>query len=144
LLASASEDGTVRFWEMTGGSEVKKIDAHPGGVLAFGWARDGSFITSGRDKVVKLWKADFNLLREYKVQADLPVAVAIDHEGKRAFAADYRAQISVWDIASGNPAGTFDANPPSIEGRLATVREQIRTHPQALAGAEAAAGAAKQ
>jgi hypothetical protein len=144
LLATASEDGTVRFWEMNGGSEVKKIDAHPGGVLAFGWARDGSFITSGRDKVVKLWKADFNLLREYKDQADLPVAVAIDHEGKRAFAADYRGQISVWDIASGNAAGSFDANPPSIEGRLATLREQIRNHPQALAGAEAAAGAARQ
>jgi hypothetical protein len=144
LLATASEDGTLRFWEMTGGSEVKKIDAHPGGVLAFGWARDGSFITSGRDKVVKLWKADFNLLREYKDQPDLPVAVAIDHEGKRAFAADYRGQISVWDIASGNAAGSFDANPPSIEARLVRLREQIQAHPQALAGAEAAANAARQ
>jgi hypothetical protein len=144
LLATASEDGTVRFWEMNGGSEVKKIDAHPGGVLAFGWARDGSFITSGRDRVVKLWKADFNLLRDYKDQADLPVAVAIDHEGKRAFAADYRGQISVWDIASGNAAGNFDANPPSIEGRLVRIREQIQAHPQALASVEGAANAARQ
>jgi hypothetical protein len=144
LLASASEDGTVRFWEMNGGSEVKKLDAHPGGVLAFAWARDGSFITSGRDKVVKLWKADFNLLREYKDQADLPVAVAIDHEGKRAFAADYRGQISVWDIASGNAAGSFDANPPSIEGRLAKLKEEIANHPQALAAAEGTANCAKQ
>ena len=40
----------VRFWEMNGGSEVKKLDAHAGGVLAFAWARDGSFITSGRDR----------------------------------------------------------------------------------------------
>ena len=144
LLASASEDGTVRFWEMTGGSEVKKIDAHPGGVLAFGWARDGSFITSGRDRVVKLWKADFNLLREYKDQPDLPVAVAIDFEGKRAFAADYRGQISVWDIASGNAAGTFDANPPSIEGRLAKLKEEMANHPQAVAAAEATANGAKQ
>jgi hypothetical protein len=144
LLASASEDGTVRFWEMNGGSEVKKLDAHPGGVLAFAWARDGSFITSGRDKVVKLWKADFNLLREYKDQADLPVAVAIDHEGKRAFAADYRGQISVWDIASGNAAGSFDANPPSIEGRLAKLKEEIANHPQALAAAEGTANGAKQ
>ncbi len=143
LLASASEDGTVRFWEMNGGSEVKKLDAHGGGVLAFAWARDGSFITSGRDKKVKLWKADFNLLREYKDLPDLPVAVAIDFEGKRAFAADYRGQVTVWDIASGNPAGSFDANPPSIEGRLAKVREEIAGHPQALAAAQGAANAAK-
>ncbi|WP_052572876.1 c-type cytochrome domain-containing protein [Haloferula sp. BvORR071] len=144
LLASASEDGTVRFWEMSGGSEVKKLDAHGGGVLAFAWARDGSFITSGRDKKVKLWKADFNLLREYKDLPDLPVAVAIDSEGKRAFAADYRGQVSVWDIASGNPVGNFDANPPSIEGRLAKLREEIAAHPQALAASEGAANASKQ
>lgn len=143
LLASASEDGTVRFWEMNGGSEVKKLDAHGGGVLAFAWAKDGSFITAGRDKNVKLWKADFNLLREHKDLPDLPVAVAIDFEGKRAFAADYRGQISVWDIASGNAAGSFDANPPSIDGRLVKLREEMANHPQALAAAEGAANGAK-
>ena len=143
LLATASEDGSVRFWEMNGGTEVKKIDAHPGGVLAFAWARDGSFITSGRDRVVKLWKPDFNLLREHKDQPDLPVAVAFDSEGKRAFAADYRGQITVWDVASGNPAGSFDANPPSLQSRLASLSEQIRTQPQAIAAAEAAASDAK-
>lgn len=144
LLASASEDGTVRFWEMNGGTEVKKIDAHPGGVLAFAWTRDGSFITSGRDRVVKLWKSDFNLLREFKEQPDLPIAVAFDSEGKRAFAADYRGQITVWDVASGNPAGSFDANPPSIAQRLISLREEIRKHPETVTAAEGAANAAKQ
>jgi WD40 repeat protein len=142
LLASASEDGTVRFWEMNGGSEVRKIDAHPGGVLAFAWARDGSFITAGRDRVVKLWKPDFNLLREFKDQPDLPVAVAFDSDGKRAFAADYRGHLTVWDVASGNPAGGFDANPPSIGQRLAALREEIAKHPEEVAAAEAAATAA--
>ncbi len=144
LLASASEDGTVRFWEMNGGTEVKKIDAHPGGVLAFAWTRDGSFITSGRDKVVRLWKPDFNLLREFKDQPDLPVAVAFDHEGKRAFAADYRGQVTVWDVASGNPAGAFDANPPSIAQRLISLREEIRKHPETVAATDAVANASKQ
>jgi len=143
VLASGSEDGTVRFWEMNGGAEVRKLDAHPGGVLAFAWARDGSFITSGRDRAVKLWKADFNLLREFKDLPDLPLAVAFDHEGKRAFAADYRGQISAWDVASGQPVGGFDANPPSIESRLATLRESIRTHPQTLADADAEVAAAR-
>ncbi len=136
LLASASEDGTVRFWEMNGGSEVRKIDAHGGGVLAFAWARDGSFVTSGRDKVVKVWKPDFNLLREFKDQPDLPVAVAFDSEGKRVFAADYRGQITAWDVESGNSAGQFDSNPPSIEKRLAALREEIRKHPEAVTAAE--------
>ena len=144
LLATASEDGTVRFWEMNGGTEVKKLDAHPGGVLAFAWTRDGSFVTSGRDRVVKLWKPDFNLLREFKDQPDLPVAVAFDHEGTRAFAADYRGQIAVWDVASGNPVGSFDANPPSVEQRLVSLREEIRKQPEVVSAAEAAANDAQQ
>ena len=144
LLATASEDGTVRFWEMNGGSEVRKIDAHGGGVLAFAWSRDGSFITSGRDKVVKIWKPDFNLLREFKDQPDLPVAVAFDSEGKRAFAADYRGQITGWEVETGNPVGGFDTNPPSIEQRLVALREEIRKHPEAVAAAEATASTATQ
>ncbi|MDP3851474.1 MAG: c-type cytochrome domain-containing protein [Luteolibacter sp.] len=130
LLASASEDGSVRFWEMNGGGEVRKLDAHAGGVLAFAWARDGSFITSGRDRTVKLWKADFSLSREIKDQADLPVAVAIDSEGARAFAADYRGRITAWEIAGGNAVGGFDANPPSIAQRLVSLREEILKQPE--------------
>lgn len=142
LLATASEDGTVRFWEMNGGSEVKKVDAHGGGVLAFSWARDGSFITSGRDKVVKLWKPDFNLLREFKDLPDLPVAVAFDPDKKRAFSADYRGQITAWDIESGDQIGVLDNNPPSIEQRLISLREKIHKHPEAVAAAETKLSAA--
>ncbi|MCW1883250.1 hypothetical protein OKA04_00815 [Luteolibacter flavescens] len=144
LLATASEDGSVRFWEMNGGTEVKKLDAHPGGVLAFAWTRDGSFITSGRDRVVKLWKPDFNLLREFKDQPDLPVSVAFDSEGKRAFAADYRGQLTAWDVASGNPVGSFDANPPSVEQRLVSIGDEIRKQPEMVAAAEAAANDAQR
>ena len=32
VLASASEDGTIKLWEMENGSQVKNWNAHPGGV----------------------------------------------------------------------------------------------------------------
>ncbi len=141
ILATASEDGTVRFWEMNGGSEIRKIDAHPGGVLAFAWSVDGHFITAGRDRAVKLWKPDFNLLREFKDQPDIPLAVAFDADGKRAFAADYRGHIAAWNVENGDPLGNFDANPPSIEQRLISLREEIRKHPETVAAAENEAAA---
>lgn len=139
ILATASEDGTVRMWEMNGGGEVKKIDAHPGGVTSFAFARDGSFVTAGRDMKAKLWKADFNLLKELSPLPQLPTAVAIDIESKKAFIADAIGTIHVFELTEGKPAGEILANPPSIATRLKTITERTGSHQQRLAGADTAA-----
>jgi len=126
ILATSSEDGTVRFWEMNGGSEVKKIDAHPGGVTAFAFARDGSSVTAGRDMKARLWKPDFNPARELAQNLPaLPTAVALDAEAKRAFIADSEGAIQVIQTTDGKKVGEIQANPPSIETRLVTLRAQI-------------------
>ncbi len=125
LLATASEDGSVRFWEMNGGSEVKKIDAHPGGVTAFAFGRDGSSISAGRDRKAKLWKPDFNHARDLAVDLPaLPTAVALDHEGKRAFIADAQGVVRVIDTADSKAVGEIQANPPSIEARLKELKPE--------------------
>ncbi|GAA5482872.1 chromosome partition protein Smc [Haloferula sargassicola] len=135
VLATAAEDGSVRFWEMNNGGEIKKIDAHPGGVLGFSWARDGSFATCGRDGKAKLWKPDFNHLRDIGDLPDLPVGVALDAEGKRVFIATYSGQVVVHDVASGERVGELDANPPHLKERLASLRAKIAAHPGELAEA---------
>lgn len=138
LLATASEDGTVRFWEMNGGSEVKKNDAHPGGVTAMAFARDGTSLTAGRDKKVRLWKPDFNPARELaKDLPDLPTAVALSGDGSRAFVADYRGIIRVYETNEGKPAGEFNAAPATIATRLVALNEQIESRTATLAAAEA-------
>jgi len=126
ILATASEDGTIRFWEMNGGTEVKKIDAHPGGVTALAFGRDGSTITAGRDLKAKFWKPDFTHARDITQKLpNLPTAVALDAESKRAFIADAQGTIHAFETASGKHLATFHANPPSIESRIASLQSQI-------------------
>ena len=53
VLASAGEDGTVQLWEMFNGKQVKRWNAHGGGVLSVAFSQGGDLVTSGRDRTVK-------------------------------------------------------------------------------------------
>ena len=56
--ATASEDGTIRLWEMFEGRQVKSWNAHGGGVLSLHYHHGGQLVSSGRDRHLKLWNAD--------------------------------------------------------------------------------------
>ncbi|MBG7607479.1 MAG: hypothetical protein IZT59_05575 [Verrucomicrobia bacterium] len=139
LLGTAPEDGTVRFWEMNNGNEVKKIDAHLGGVTAFAFAKNGTFITAGRDNKAKLWKSDFTLLREIKLPA-LATATAVDFENKTAFVADAFGNIHAFSAEKkGTPElQSFPTNPPTIETRLQQISTLITSAQEKIDAAEAA------
>ena len=144
VLATASEDGTVRFWEMNNGGEIKKVDAHPGGVLAFSWARDGSFATAGRDGMAKIWKPDFNHLRDIGDLPDLPTALCLNAEGTLVFIATYDGQILVHRVETGERIGVLNANPPTIDARLVALHDRMEAHPREVEKATAAVGEARR
>lgn len=139
ILATSSEDGSVRFWEMNGGSEVKKIDAHGGGTTAFSFARDGTSLTAGRDSKAKLWKPDFNHIRDLTQSLPaLPTAAALDAEGKRAFIGDARGVVLVLDTADGKPLGEIPTNPPTIETRIQVLQQKITEQEKSITTANEA------
>lgn len=142
LLASASEDGSILVWEMNNGNQVKKIPAHGGGVLSLDWNQNGHLVSSGRDKKVKIWKPDFNLLKELPAFSNMITEVAFSHDGKRVFAADWNGAITVWDVATAKQVGTVSANPPTIATRIQWLQTKLKNCPEQLAAAEKLAAAA--
>lgn len=138
ILGSSSEDGTVRMWEMNGGTEIKKIDAHGGGVVGFDWTRDGHFVTAGRDLKAKIWKPDFNHLRDFAAVPALPTAIAVDAEGKRAFVGDINGLVHVFQCDNGALIATLQNNPPAIATRITQLEQALAAHPASLAEAEKA------
>ncbi|MBI2805281.1 MAG: hypothetical protein HYX68_09920 [Planctomycetes bacterium] len=58
-LASASDDGTVRIWDLGNGHEILVFSGHTGKVQCVAWSPDGKFIASaGMEKNIKIWNAD--------------------------------------------------------------------------------------
>ena len=139
LLATASEDGTVLVWGMNNGRQVKKINAHGGGVLSLDWTRNGYLVTSGRDNKVKIWKPDFNLLKELPKFPNIITEVAFSFDGKRIFAADWLGNITVWDTTKGKQIGAIVMNPPAIATRIRTLDKELASLPAQIAAAEKSA-----
>ena len=114
MLASASEDGTIKLWDMNSGKAVKSINAHSGGVAAIDFARDGRIVSCGRDGLVRLWDLSGKKLRDFPRMKDLPLEVAISHDGSRVIGGDFSGQTSVWSTSDGKVVGQMPANPQPL------------------------------
>ncbi len=56
ILASASQDRTIRFWHLDTGQAVHTLVGHTAGVTTIAYSSDGSHLVSGsRDLTVRLW-----------------------------------------------------------------------------------------
>ena len=135
VLASASSDNTIRLWEMTNGSQVKSWNAH-GGAYAVDYIRDGRLVSTGRDRVVRLWNGDGGQIAEFTGMTDLGLEVAFDAETNRALGGDWVGVVRVWNAADAALLGQFDTNPPTLAAQIESLTSQIEAA-QTLAGERA-------
>ncbi len=115
LAATASEDGTIKYWDLTEGKERKSWDAHPGGVLSIAFAPDGRLVSCGRDHVVKLWSPGGFNGHAFPPFADVALQAAV--AGDRVIAGDWGGVLRVWR-ADGTKMGELNANPPTLAERV--------------------------
>jgi mono/diheme cytochrome c family protein len=112
VLASGGEDGTIKLWNVEDGRLLKTTSAHGGGVLSLQFARDGSLVSGGRDRLVKLWGPNGNLVRVFEAFPEAVLKVAITHDGRRVIAGDWSGEIRLFNAADGRRVGLLSSNPP--------------------------------
>jgi WD40 repeat protein len=93
VLASCSDDGTVRLWKLSTGRELRVFEGHEAAVRSVSFSPDGRLLASAsEDGTLRLWKA---------ATGDCLAILAPLPEGWVAFAPDGRYKLG------GVPGGAF-------------------------------------
>lgn len=111
LLASAGEDGKFVLWDMKDGFPTRTASPHTvsrepsrysrrTGILDIAFARDGRFLTLGRDRILRWWQTDGNAIGEVRDLESLPTQAVFRWDGKQVVTGDFEGNLRIWDTES--------------------------------------------
>ena len=103
---------------MENGGNIKSFGAHGGGVASVRFAKDGRLLTTGRDRVVRLWDQNGGKQREFEPFGDLALEAVFSHDESQVFAADWTGEIRAWDVKDGRRLANLAVNPAPIAIRI--------------------------
>ncbi|MGB6167702.1 MAG: TIR domain-containing protein [Geitlerinemataceae cyanobacterium] len=108
LIASASDDNTVRIWKRNG--EVLQMLQHDDNVRQMAFAPDGKTVASAsKDKTVKIWRVeDGTLLNTFDLNSSVR-AVRFSPDGELLVTGDDDGQMQLWK-SDGQLLKTFAAH----------------------------------
>ncbi|MEC4982751.1 MAG: CHAT domain-containing protein [Oscillatoria sp. PMC 1068.18] len=96
MLASASDDNTVKLWQKNG-TLITTLSEHQKPVKSVAWSPDGEIIASGSyDETIKLWQRDGTLLANLTGHQDKVIKVAFSPDGQTLASASADKTIKLW------------------------------------------------
>lgn len=127
ILAASSEDTQIRLFEMENGNQVKAWGAHGGGALSVRYHHDGRLVSTGRDRVTKIWNGEGALQKQTPGTPDVALKAAWAHDGTKVLTGDWVGQVHLYAVADGKELTQVVSNPLGLEQRLAEMAKRLET-----------------
>jgi WD40 repeat protein len=107
-LASASEDKTIRLWDLTTGQTSHILTEHQGFVeaVAFQPGNTNILASSSRDKTIKIWERE-KVLHNLIDHSQAVNTVAFSPDGQQLASGSNDRTIKIWNITTGELLATL-------------------------------------
>ena len=138
VVASVSEDGTGKLWNIDEVTQLKSWTAHSGGASGLRRAQTGDLVTVGRNRRATLWDAGGNAKRSFTFPGDIPSTGVPTHDAKRVIGTDWTGQVYVWNAADGQEISRLSLNPATMAEQFAAAQKVVDEKAAAARAAEAA------
>jgi WD40 repeat protein len=109
---SASDDGTLRLWDLRSGLTIRTLEGHTISVLGVAVTPDGRRAVSGSaDRTLRLWDLESGLtVRTLEGHTDIVWAVAVTPDGLHGVSASYDGTLRLWDLERGLTIQTLEGH----------------------------------
>jgi WD40 repeat protein/serine/threonine protein kinase len=112
-LASSSDDGTVRLWDVAGRRLLHTCRGHSGAVRAVAFAPDGKSLVSGGEDGIRVWDARGRRLRDLAGHEGTVTGLAFAPNGRLA-SAGLDCGVRLWDLAARDPRRALLRHPAPV------------------------------
>jgi dipeptidyl aminopeptidase/acylaminoacyl peptidase len=108
-LALASEDRTVKLWNVADGQQLRTFEGHSGGGAAVAFSPDGQWLAGGAGQAVKIWDvATGQGLFTLTGHTDFVRGMAFSRDGTRLASVSRDRTVRLWDVTKGRLIHTFE------------------------------------